>query len=77
MRQCGAISNRHSHMPYSQPVAGGEAPVNVESALVGNRPPVAIEHGPIAPPGDAHQVAFGAAIREPPMSERVAEHVGV
>jgi hypothetical protein len=60
-----------------QPVAGGEAAVGVAGAGVGGAGAVAGHHRPRSPPGQAHQIHFGAALGKPLVGEGVAELVGV
>jgi hypothetical protein len=55
-----------------QPVAGGEAPVGLAGALICGRGAVAVQHGPGAPAGQAHQIGLAAALGEPLVGERVA-----
>ena len=60
----------------SQPVAGGEAAVGVAGTGVGGAGAVAGHHRPRPPPGQAHQVHFGAALGKPLGGRRHGGTVG-
>jgi hypothetical protein len=60
-----------------EPVTKSHAAVCFTSALIRRAGSVAGEHFSASPTGKAHQILFLSAVGQPPMRERVTEHVRV
>src|SRR5262249_5998820 len=61
----------HPDLSRLDPVARRKPPMGVAGALIGGARAAPREHLPGPPPSEAHEVALGAALREPRVGERV------